>query len=115
MIEVGEVLLDTSTDLRCHHCGGDLICTATVPHTFTRADGAQVHGRRIMGLCASCDADNPAALGVIAFFVRHEAIEHASLDEAAALIHEWLAGLSQRLTGDADDEDDVQRWRQGEY
>lgn len=95
---------DVGDELTCHRCDGSLLLTARVPYVVTRADGHHVEGHRGIGLCPSCDAADPTAQGLLAYFAVHKTIHDE--DEAAALIVEWTERASQRLWNSPPTEDD---------
>jgi hypothetical protein len=101
-------------DLRCHRCGGPLLCTVEVPYSLQRTDGVVVPGTRTVGLCQNCDKDDPAGRGLIAFFTVHLTAEAHQLDEVGALIREWVSALpsSAEVSGPPDATE--RAWRAGE-
>lgn len=81
--------------LQCHRCLGPLVLTARVPYGFHRADGLAVSGLRGISLCASCDSDDPAAQGILAYF----AVNPTVVDDVAfaVLVDEWACRIADRL------------------
>jgi hypothetical protein len=100
----------------CHRCNGPLLLAVSVPHSLRRADGVEVCGHRAVSLCPRCDIDDPAAQGVLAFFVLHASITESNLPDVALLLREWIDHVATRppVYTDADLEEEVQQWESGE-
>ena len=72
-----------------------------------------------MPLCPSCDRDDPAAQGLLAFFAVHQAVADDELLSVAVLITEWIDRIAARdrdagETSDAALGDDYLRWVDGD-
>jgi hypothetical protein len=101
-------------DLVCHRCGGPLLCSIEVPHSFLRADDLEVPGTRVVGLCARCDRDAPAGRGLIAFFTVNPTAEVHQRGEVAALIREWISALPPAAVPEDSSDETERAWRAGE-
>lgn len=105
----------------CHRCGdAELLLVTRVPHTITGVEGVPVAGTRGVGLCATCDRDDPDAQGVLAFFAVHEAVADDSVDTVAQLLDEWARCVAARVaagwSGPAEEDhatidEELRRWR----
>lgn len=80
--EVGEIL--------CHRCADSLMLSVRVPRSFHRADGVEVLGFRTVGLCARCDAANPAASALLDFFGSEHVGSEPEFSVLARLLGQWL-------------------------
>ena len=108
-------------DPRCHRCTGPVTLLAQVSHHLTASGGASV-GHRTIGLCPTCDHDDPDAQGILAFFAVHETVTDDNLPTVAQLIEEWTTRAASRTTAHpehrAEDEradyEDYLRWRDDE-
>lgn len=95
--------------IACHRCGGELYLTATVAHP-------SLPGRRVLPLCPRCDANDPAAQGILAFFAVHSVVDSDMFAQMRELVAGWVAARRARPSGvdttvlDAD----VGAWRAGE-
>jgi hypothetical protein len=112
-----EIQVESTGELICHRCGGPLVLTVRIPHSFTRADGHVVSGQRAVGLCLRCDRDDLAAQGVLAFFTVHEAITEDTVRQVGPVLMEWITHLTAHPpTGctDTDLDEEIRRWQAGE-
>lgn len=78
----------------CPRCDAELYLVATVPH----AGWEHLGGRRPVALCPRCDADNPAAHGLLAFFAMYSTLGEDNLAEFNALCADWVAAETNRRT-----------------
>lgn len=100
--------------LECHRCGGSLLFSVDVPHSFRRTDGTEVPGTRTVGLCERCDRDTPPGRGLIAFFTVNPVGRDEHGAEIEALLTEWIDSIpSVAAVGDDPDETE-HAWRAGE-
>ncbi len=112
-----EIQVESTGELICHRCGGPLVLTVRIPHSFTRADGHVVSGQRAVGLCLRCDRDDLAAQGVLAFFTVHEAITEDTVRQVGPVLMEWITHLTAHpptACTDTDLDEEIRRWQAGE-
>jgi hypothetical protein len=76
----------------CHRCGGELYLTAKVPHPT-------LPGTRTLSLCPRCDAHDPHAQGLLAFFAIHSRVGLASHPQLLTLAAEWIVAMQAEPTG----------------
>lgn len=81
----------TPVEKACHRCGGELYLTATVPHP-------SLPGSRLLPLCPRCDADDPAAHGVLAFFAAYGRVDLDTYPQLLQLVEEWIAAKQAQPT-----------------
>jgi hypothetical protein len=75
--------------------------------------GRQASVYRTIPLCARCDANDPAAQGILAMHAVHPRIDVTTVDAAGQLILEWVDAVVARGRPTYTDEmlsDDVQQW-----
>jgi Family of unknown function (DUF6300) len=104
---VSAVEFEVRDNLTCHRCEGPLLLEARIPHSMTGVDGGRIVGTRGIGLCPSCDAEDPAAQGPLAYFTVHETVVDET--EAAAILSEWALRVAVRPVG-IPDEDVPESW-----
>lgn len=73
----------------CGRCGGAVLLTVQVPYAMPLPGGGESEGRRTVALCPNCDAHDPAATGVLAFFTVHPEINADTLSDVV-VIREWI-------------------------
>ncbi len=109
-----EVVLASALDPpRCPRCGGDGLAAARVPHSVQTARGPVLGYHRFV-LCSGCDADNPAAGGLITFFHVHDQVSAPTEQEFTALLTRWAASLMVPVVDPQIWEAEYQAWLRGE-
>lgn len=99
----------------CRRCDGQLLFSVQVPHSFTRPDGGEVHGKRTVPLCPRCERDVPAAQGLLAYFAVNETATAETVGDLAALLDEWLQHAAQPPAyTDADLDEEIRQWEAGD-
>ena len=86
------MIVQVAPESACHRCGGELYLTATVAHPT-------LPGSRILPLCPCCDAGDPAAHGVLAFFAAYGAVDPDTHPELLHLAAEWIAAKQAQPSG----------------
>lgn len=76
----------------CHRCGGELYLAVTTPHPT-------MYGDRLMVLCPRCDAHDPIAQDLLAWFAINSTVGADSLAEVEALVAQWVEWKQQTPTG----------------
>ncbi|TCJ36585.1 DUF6300 family protein [Parafrankia sp. BMG5.11] len=107
------VLLSTTDPPRCPRCGGEGLAAARVPHILQTARGP-VQGHHQFVLCSGCDADNPAAGGLITFFHVHGQVSQQTENEFTALLTRWTSSLVVPAVDPQAWEAEYQAWLRGE-
>jgi hypothetical protein len=94
----------------CHRCGADLYGVATMPHPT-------MPGHRTLPLCPRCDAADPAAHGLLAFFAVHGEVTADTAGEFNRLAAGWLEAVLARPTGISGEqvEREAGAWRRGDF
>ena len=94
----------------CLLCGSELLLSVDRPHPrFTHA----IYRRN---LCPECDAADPAAQGILAFFAVNPVVTEENVDAFERLLQEWWTRTSvpPTVTLEAFDED-VDAFRRGDF
>ncbi|MFE6689385.1 DUF6300 family protein [Streptomyces sp. NPDC057743] len=110
--------LPTSAPPPCPRCRAPVLLVARHPHSWHNGSGVRVDGLRESVLCAGCDADDPAAEGLLAVVAGIGGGDGALAVTAAgafvARLESWLTAMRHRAPDlDALDAEEV-RWRAGE-
>lgn len=99
-----------TTPLLCHRCNTELLLSTDRPHPrFT-------NGIYRRNLCPQCDAADPAAHGILAFFTVHHQVTDDNVEAFKTLLHEWV-----NRTADAPQvspeafADDVEAFQRGDF
>jgi hypothetical protein len=91
-----DIEIETSSSPHCPLCAQPALLVVRVPHAITRADGTTITGTRGVALCETCDRDDPAAQGLLAYFALYETVGEESVATAGALIREWVNRVIER-------------------
>lgn len=92
----------------CHRCGGELYLAVTAPHPTMPGD-------RLMVLCPQCDADDPDAQELLAWFAIYSVVDTSDLADLEVRVGHWVAAMQERPTGVYDLDADVEAWHRGDY
>ncbi|MFI9627357.1 DUF6300 family protein [Streptomyces sp. NPDC052042] len=98
----------------CRNCGSPALLTARYRHSWRNRAGDQVIGFKENILCPTCDANDPAAAGLLALLGRmsgHDAVHLATL---GPLAHEWIKTIRHRTPDLTDLDRELARWKAGE-
>lgn len=100
----------------CPTCGNELLFAARVQTQMTLENGQSIPWSRKVTLCPSCQRDDPACQGVLAYFTMHERVTPDTAQEAGSVIREWVerSVASPAPYSDADLDEDIRRWEAGE-
>lgn len=103
-------------DAPCRRCGGRALLSVLIPHQMHMESGAHIDGRRTVALCYRCDRNNMQAQGVLAFFAVQEHITTETVQQAGAVIHEWIERITAHPPAytDAELDEDIRRWESGD-
>lgn len=71
-------------DGRCPRCAGRLRLTAVIG------------GQRTVALCATCDAGNPNAAPLLAYFAEHGSVRPQDMAQVSELLGHWLGSISEQ-------------------
>ncbi|MFJ1542311.1 DUF6300 family protein [Micromonospora chalcea] len=99
-----------TTSLSCHRCGTELLLSSDRPHPrFANA----IYRRN---LCPQCDAADPAAHGILAFFTVHRQVTDDNIEVFGKLLREWIERTAEPplVTPEAFDED-VEAFNRGDF
>lgn len=99
------------TGLRpCHRCGGDLYLAAVVPHPT-------MPGSRVLVLCPRCDANDPVAQELLAWFAVHGPLNAQDVATVQPVAFRWWAMKQAEEPGVPESQivDDIEAWRRGEF
>jgi hypothetical protein len=101
----------STVESTCHRCGDEVYLVATMP----ARPNAVLTGYRMVVLCPRCDAPDPAAQGLLAYFAYHGKDIDATDETLTALAEEWAATVMARPTGvdAAALDDDIAEWERG--
>jgi hypothetical protein len=72
-------------------------------------------GSQLLVLCPRCDADDPAATELLAWFAIYSAVGSFDVAELETIATRWVSAVQARPTGVGDLADDVEAWRRGDY
>ncbi|MFY1652835.1 DUF6300 family protein [Solwaraspora sp. WMMB762] len=95
------IVADTSS--ACHRCSGELYLTATVPDP-------DLPCKRIIVLCPSCDAEKPAAQGLLAFMAIHGRVDESTFVQFEKLVVEWIAASNLQGVDEQTLDRDIEEW-----
>ncbi|HCT81452.1 MAG TPA: hypothetical protein DGT23_33745 [Micromonosporaceae bacterium] len=73
-----------ASDTRCPRCAGRLCLTASIG------------GKRNVALCPGCDAADPHAQQLLAYFAAHESVQPQDMSRVSELLGHWLGSLTDR-------------------
>ncbi|MBL7491903.1 hypothetical protein I6A60_20235 [Frankia sp. AgB1.9] len=109
-----QVEIETADEVpSCLRCGGEGLAAARVPHAIQAANGP-VEGFHRFVLCPSCDADDPAAAGLITYFHVHGQVSTETQGQFVDLLSRWASALTVATVNPTAWEDDLQAWLQGD-
>lgn len=111
------IQVDSSGDLPCPRCSGTSYLTVQIPHpSYLYPQDRPVSAMINFRLCPRCDADNPHAHGLLAYFACHGTVRADDIDGFASLVNEWVSSLSviPKVTPEKF-EADVNAYRRGEF
>ncbi|MBR8642411.1 hypothetical protein KEF29_31490 [Streptomyces tuirus] len=94
----------------CARCTAPALLVVRYPHTWRNSSGAPVDGLRESVLCGSCDADDPAAEGLLALLTEDGAPPARLVD----LVGDWLTAVRHRTPDHTDLAAEEARWRAGD-
>ncbi|MEO3869983.1 DUF6300 family protein [Nonomuraea sp. B12E4] len=78
-------------DWPCPRCRTDNVLAALrVPHTWTDGSGNEVCGVSEVLLCARCDADDPVAGPIVAYFDAHGSVQPEHVAQLADDLLRWI-------------------------
>ncbi|MGV9378816.1 DUF6300 family protein [Nonomuraea sp. NPDC003707] len=77
-------------DPPCPRCRTDsVLAVLRLPHTWTNASGNEVRGVSEVLLCARCDAGDPVAGPIVAYFAVHGCVRPEHTAELARALRHW--------------------------
>jgi hypothetical protein len=81
-------------DTRCPRCAGRLCLTASIGQGVHPA-APQGRGReRTLALCQTCDALNPSAQPLLAYFAEHGSVQAQDMAQVSELLGHWLGSVN---------------------
>lgn len=96
----------------CHRCGGELYLTINMPHAgICNTRGERTGGRRVVGLCPRCDAQDPTSQPLLAYFAIHGGVELEDTEEFVRMLDDWVRARPGSEVSDEQLEQDFQEWR----
>lgn len=111
------VQVEVVQTLPCQRCKEPAYLTVQVPHPgYLYPERQPEFGMVTFSLCPRCDTVNPRTHGLLAYFAVHTTVDAGTAEGFAALLTEWLAGLTQTRTVSPEAfEADVAAYHRGEY
>ncbi|WEB38313.1 DUF6300 family protein [Streptomyces yunnanensis] len=98
----------------CQRCGAAVLLSARYRHSWENRAGAAVTGFKETALCPTCDADDPAAAGLLALLGQVRHLDAAHLTALGELVPAWLEAIRQRTPDPAELAAEEALWRAGE-
>ncbi|GGX27233.1 DUF6300 family protein [Streptomyces noursei] len=98
----------------CQRCGAAVLLSARYRHSWENRAGAAVTGFKETALCPTCDADDPAAAGLLALLGQVRHLDAAHLTALGELVLAWLEVIRHRTPDPTELAAEEALWRAGE-